>query len=315
MLPSFDGLSLDLYRYYPNNKTKKKDSVLMLPYLFIRGCLNGCLFCPSSADTFFLANKPTIVANDLEKLSGKYKTRYFYFVNTHINPSMNYVDKLHKEFKNQDLNILWTDCANFRFLNNALLEKLKEMGAVRLVYGLESASDRMLKMINKEITVRKAESLLRKAHKLGIWNEVELVPGLPFETDKDINSTVRFMGRNKDIINFFYLNRYILMDGSLYQKYPKKHGLKNIRSLSNTIYEMQQFTRCFDEVGGLRWVDKIRQINNSFEVLDSKMREINNRKNISYNSFVDTPLLFYLYSKLGNKREIEDYFRNLQKID
>lgn len=308
ILPDFDGLPLDLYRYYHNEQTKKKDSVLMLPYIFTGGCINKCIFCPMSVCNEFAAKKPEIVATEIKELSKKYQTKYFFFINTNINPSFIYTRDLCKEFEKKDLDILWTDCANFKFLDVPLLERLRRIGATRIVFGIESPNNRMLRYIHKCISVKKAETILKKSHELGIWNEIELIAGLPYETENDVKRTVQFVCRNGGYVNFFHLNRFILKDSLLY-KYPEKYGLTNVKPLMNTIYEMRHFTRRFDEVNGLKWDDKVKQINNSFNAIDSAINEEQRKNGYNYKAHIHMPLLFYLYSKFENKKEIENYLR------
>jgi len=99
------------------------------------------------------------------------------------------------------------------------------------------------------------------------------------------------------------------MDTSLFFKNPEEYGLKNIKPLVDNIFEMQQFTKSFDETNGLKWKDKIKQINNSFETLDSEMRNQQREKGYYYHSDIHMPLLFYLYSKFDNKKDIENYLK------
>jgi radical SAM superfamily enzyme YgiQ (UPF0313 family)/Tfp pilus assembly protein PilF len=322
--PNYDGLPLDLYRFYPTNKKSKKNSVLVLPYFFIKSCRNNCIFCATSGTNFESRPLP-VVANDISIMSKKYKTRYFYFLNSNINPSIRYVNNLYNSFNNNKIDVLWTDCANFKFMNNEVLKKLNGIGAIRLVYGLESASNKMLKYVQKGIDVKKAETIIKKSHEQGIWNEIDLISGLPYENNRDIKNTIEFINRNRDYIDFIYLNRFMLKDDSLLFKYPKKYGLTNLENLQGEYHFMgltskqNEDIEChiktrFDEINGLNWPKKIKQINGSFDTINNSINEYMGYKNTGYNPFIKLPLLFYLYSEYDNKQEIQDYFKNIKNV-
>ncbi|MBU4501173.1 MAG: radical SAM protein, partial [Nanoarchaeota archaeon] len=310
--PNFDGLPLDLYKYSPTGKTKelssKKVEVLMLPYIFVNGCPNNCIFCPLSDYEEYGMRNPELVAEDLKYLSKRYNTQYFFFINSNVNPTYDYAKKLVREFKKANLNIMWNDCANFRQIDTKLIKDLRDIGAVKLIYGLECPSDRILKYIRKGITVKRAEKILKISHEAGIWNEIELIAGLPYERTEDTQSCVNFIDKNKNYLDYMYLGKFILKNSLLY-KNPKKYGLTNVSNNISNIYDMGEFTRRYDEINGLKWDKKYKQINYSFEKVHGKVSSVLNEKDQKYDPTKHMPLLFYLYTVLDSKQEIRDHFK------
>ena len=116
-------------------------------------------------------------------------------------------------------------CANFKQLTPTLLKKLRKAGGIKLIYGLESASPKLLKYIHKGTTILQVENLLEESHKLGIWNELELISGIPYETKNDEKKTIEFIKRNQKFIDYFHVAKYILMNSAI-TKNPKKYGRK-----------------------------------------------------------------------------------------
>jgi len=314
--PNFDGLPLELYKYKPTGETKKLSStninVLMLPYIFVNGCPNNCIFCPNSFIEKYGMLNPESVAQDLEYLSKRYKTRYFFFINSNVNPTYDYAKRLVQEFERKDLNIMWNDCANFRQLDKELIKKFREVGAVKLIYGLECPSDKILKYIKKGITADRAEKMLKISHEAGIWNEIELIAGLPYETDDDMQACINFLEKNKKCLDYMYLARFILKNSLLY-KNPEKYGLTNVQDNMNNIYNMQEFTRRFDEVNGLKWEQKYEQIMRSSKAVYQKITQILKEKNQKYDPTKHMPLLFYLYTVLDSKEEVREHFNQCYK--
>jgi radical SAM superfamily enzyme YgiQ (UPF0313 family) len=273
--PCFDGLPMELYRMKLNltvDGKKFEKKILLLPYYFIKGCPNNCNFCMlSKEEPFWIARKPEEVVETLKIFSKKYKTNYFYFHNPTINPTYEYANELADQLIKNDVNVFWTDCANFATLDRKLIKKLKDAGAVRLVFGLELASPKIIKFVGKKLSLSHVENILRINHKLGIWSEVDMICGFPYETKNDIQNTINFLRKNKKYINGAYLNK-LWLDGKLL-KYPERYGIR-IREDEKDLYENWS-TKPFDEIHGLSWEEKIKQTESFFIKLKETIKENN----------------------------------------
>jgi radical SAM superfamily enzyme YgiQ (UPF0313 family) len=264
-LPDFEGLPLDLYRYHTTSRLDGdtySSQILILPYFFIYGCPHGCIYCTYSLHPLLGLKDPQMVAEDLELLSKKYHTRYFFFLNTEINPTKKYAQAVTEEIKKRDLNLLWTDCATFKTMDGKLLRNLKEAGAARLVWGLESGSQRVLDYIRKGIALSKAEACLKESWRLGIWNQIEMICGFPYERAADVKRTITFLKKNKMYIGEMVLNKFFI--SGLLEHRPHEHGIRLRKSSS--IYRAWS-TRPFDEIAGLPWEDKMRQTSRFYDEL------------------------------------------------
>jgi radical SAM superfamily enzyme YgiQ (UPF0313 family) len=71
-----------------------------------------------------------------------------------------------------------------------LLAKLRRAGAIRPVWGLETASPRLQQLIHKGLDLKEVEQVLQWSHEAGIYNAVQIIAGLPTERDEDIEATV-----------------------------------------------------------------------------------------------------------------------------
>jgi len=275
--PSFDGLPLNLYKpriSFDFNGEKCKYKILALPYIFVRNCPNGCAFCSLGLLPFYSAKKPEEVVADLEYLSRKYRTKYFFFINSSINPKRVYAEAIVKEFKKNDLQIFWSDSATFSEMTPQLVTQLKEIGAVKLFFGIESASRRILKYINKPyFTIKHAEKILKKAYEAGIYNELDIICGFPYETKKDIEITVNFIKRNIKYIQDFSFFKFWL-DGKI-KAYPEKYGIK-IRHIEEKVCRAGSKI-AFDEINGLTWEEKVKQVEEHYNMLEKIHEEVNKK--------------------------------------
>jgi len=221
----------------------------LLPYLFIDGCQGRCAFCERAGHPGFRVKDPAQVVRDLKALSSGYGTRDFMFMNCDINPTRKVASDFADAVVRAGLKIRFTDCAIFQNLDEATLEKLKKAGAVRLVFGLESASLKIKKYIGKVIDLKHAGRILKACYRLGIWAEVDLLIGLPHERPSDIVQTLAFLSENDPYIRSVNLNRFVLKKESLMHLAPGRYGIKNVRPDPD-------YGSGYDEIGGLTWRKK-----------------------------------------------------------
>jgi hypothetical protein len=264
-LPDFDGLPLNLHEDQISSQINDElysSKILILPYLFIYGCPNSCIYCTYSKSPLMGTKDPEKVAEDLEFLSKKYHTRYFFFLNTEINVTKQYANAVAEELIKHDLDILWSDCATFKNMDIKLLRKLKEAGAARLVWGLESVSPDVLNYVRKDINIPQAQKYLRKSFELNIWNHLELICGFPYEKETDVDITISFLKRNREYIHEIVLNKFFI-DGLL-EQHPERYGIR-LREFKK-IYRTWT-TKLFDEINGLRWEEKMKQTQKSYHKL------------------------------------------------
>jgi len=313
-LPCFDGLPIKEYTVEQPIKNYKidnlpKNKVLILPYRFIKGCPNKCIFCPSSTQKRLIALPPEKVADDIETLRKKYKCRYFYFLNATINISEIYVNKLCDEINKHDIDIRWTDSARLNHLNKKTLLNMKKSGVVRLVFGLETGSPRMLNYIQKNLTIDEAQKNLKLSHRMDIWNCVEIIIGLPHENEIDAKKTINFINKNSESIDTIFMHPFNLRPSELL-KNPFRYGITNVQRImkwSNRGKEPlnKRLVRYrFDEIGGLKWNEKRKKTNimwkTAHDSVNKKMRFISH--------FEKMPLLFYLYDIFNNKKNVREIY-------
>jgi hypothetical protein len=244
--------------------------------------------------------KPAKTVRELKELIEKYGTRYFMFWNTTINMNYKYCDDFCDALIEADLNILWTDSARPQFFDPALARKMARAGCILLNFGLESASNKMLGLINKGFTGEDAETALRATHEAGILNRVNLIAGFFHETPEDVALTCGFLERNAEFVdmigcfNGFYLNPGILLD-------EEKIRIK-LLDRKDTIFTGQE-SLAYDEIGGYHWNQKKEAIKYSRETILKTIRE----KNIFYETAICEYDLFILYDRFRDIEKVKKY--------
>ncbi|MDD4909339.1 MAG: radical SAM protein [Candidatus Omnitrophica bacterium] len=317
--PDFSGLPMDKYRSrqevleHPRElgglmDEFQKNGALLLPYRFIRGCPFECIFCVSSTQSLSHALSPAEIAGHLESMQEQYRPDGFFFLNDTINISRKFINELCDEILNRGLKVLWSDCARADNLDRDTLFKMRRAGCIRLIFGMETASPRLLKYINKRVDLAQLENVLRWSDEAGIWTGVEVICGFPHEREEDIRATISFLNKNEEYINRVYLNHFDLRQGSMLYDSPRKYGLKRVIEVNQcTQRDFSSYVQFgFDEDGGLAWEEKERQMERSLGMVrDSCAR--------GSRFFTDEHLLFFLYSRFSDKERIRSIYLKILK--
>lgn len=209
----------EFYGYEKNDYLIPKERVF-LPIRASYGCYwHKCIFCMCSAsDVTFEIKSPEKLVDEIEYLSKKYNTNHFYFWDNSLPPK--YLDKMADLLIEKKLNIKYSFYARFeKEFDYKLLKKLKESGCLLIYWGLDSASERVLKYINKGITISNSKRVLKEAKKAKIANIVFNILGHPTETLEDIEKTYDYAKAVRNYVQeFIIVAKCLFVEGSVMQK-------------------------------------------------------------------------------------------------
>lgn len=297
--PDFSEFPLELYRFTCRLPGIKMKPTLLLPYRFVKNCIFNCAFCPYSENPGCFVDEPSRVAEQLRSFCRKHKTRDFIFFNTNANITKDYAYDLIAAFKEYDLDINWVDCLNFMNLDSHMLSELHSIGLRKAIVGLECPSERMLRALNKPIQLSAFKSLLRCAQESGVWIELELIPGLPYETEEDIQSTIKFIESHLHNVSLFHLNRFKMMRSQFWAN-PEKYGLRIHEPAPGQDLSLGY---PFDELDGLQWEQKRKQIGDSF----CRIKDVVPFSQTLAGKEVPTSLVFVMNKYLRPKTGLETF--------
>lgn len=319
-VPVFDPKLVDQFRYSGLQIMKRfhfdkelmlrfskyeNDRIVVLPHIFVRGCNAPCGFCAYAYTKIEGEDLEQTIAG-LRFLSETYDCNNFHFLNTQINSVYRYAEMFCDRVIESGLDIRWSDCCNMRALDERLLEKMRRAGAVRLVFGVESPEDEMLRMIHKGIKVEQIARLLEASHQLGIWNHVLLIAGMPHETKAKQDRMMEFLARTSHAIDFYSVSSFYLVSDSPWGRDPAKFGIDRISDPANLL-ESQAFHE--DAQGkytsdGLRWPEKKQQIVDSTQRFYRTITQLKGQSRCVGGN-IDLYLLMFLYRSLGHDRKAE----------
>jgi hypothetical protein len=185
--PNYDGFPLDLY-LAPET---------VLPVQFSRGCYyKDCAFCALTLDhQNFRQKDPGKTVDELQALSERYKTPYFFFTDECL--ALSPTKRLCQQMVDRNLNLQWT--AEMRFeknLSRDLLKLMREAGCLKIVFGLESFNQRVMDFMKKGITQDSVRRITEDCLDLGIAVHTYIIVGFPTETEAEAMETANFIIEN-----------------------------------------------------------------------------------------------------------------------
>jgi radical SAM superfamily enzyme YgiQ (UPF0313 family) len=95
-----------------------------------------------------------------------------------------------------EVGVPWTASTRadiIRRIDGADLDQARRSGCYRLIIGLESGSDRTLRLMEKGATIDDARAAIGRIHEAGMKVSVHWLFGIPGETDEDREQTFRFV--------------------------------------------------------------------------------------------------------------------------
>lgn len=209
--PDFEGLSLGLYAGYMKNGKKE----LVLPYSTTRGCSGRCAFCTYPKDDGPWQSKSVKkIVNDIIFLKGKYKSSFFDFRDSNFNVSYQHVNDLCDELIKEKVNIQWNALVKGSNLDKELIVKMRKSGCYRLAWGVESGSSGLLKLMKKDLDIRRCAELLETAKGVGINNLTYFMVGYPYENPLDLEQTSLFLKNNARFIDDIVISIFRVNYGS-----------------------------------------------------------------------------------------------------
>lgn len=214
-----DFKEVDFSRYY----SPKPVAALLLS----RGCYwRKCTFCVhfhSAGDTYRLNSLGQVIEMLREMVS--LGVRHFSFVDEMIAPG--HFVRLAEAIIEAKLNIAYYALSKpNRTFTPKILKTMAESGCKYVLWGVESANQRVLDLMGKGTKVDEIAEVLQNARVAGIHNHVYVICGFPTETPAEYADTLEFLNRNQDSISAIHRSVFSLEPGSPISKNLQKFSIE-----------------------------------------------------------------------------------------
>lgn len=190
--PDFTGLPLD--RYLDKGR---------LPLFTSRGCVRKCVFCIEQRiwERFRYRSAANVFA-EIERDVRDYGATRFEINDSLFNGHMRVLEQLCEHIIEAGMDLSWGGQGVIRAeMTPKVLSRLKRAGCDFITYGFESASQKVLDRMKKNVDMGVAARVVRDTHEAGIGQKLNLMFGFPGETEADFQATLDFLMENARYID------------------------------------------------------------------------------------------------------------------
>ncbi len=189
-----------------------------------RGCPYNCGFCETKKlwGNTCRSFSPNRTLDEINYMIDKFGTKGIYFINDNFTLKKKETTELCELMVKNKLDLEWVCDTRANLISRELLSKMKAAGCKTIWFGVESGSPRILKKINRSITLEQTENAFKLCREQGIQIACSFMLGFPEETRKDMEATLKIAKKlNPDWCQFNIFIAY--PDSSLYEEILHKN--------------------------------------------------------------------------------------------
>ncbi len=171
-----------------------------------RGCPYDCSFCGAAVsanpDIKIRMRHASNIIGEIQALQKQYGISRVRFVDDLFLANRKAIAKTLRSFINSNLNIEWDATGRINILASApdeLIDLMRSSGCHEIALGIETGSDRLLRHIDKKITIAQVETVVVRLCSAGINIKGYFILGLPTETREEHYATVALIDRLREM--------------------------------------------------------------------------------------------------------------------
>jgi hypothetical protein len=202
------------------------------------GCYWGkCTFCDISLDYIknYEASSAALIVDRMETLIAQTGERGFHFVDEAAPPAL--MKAVALEILRRKLVVSWW--TNIRFeksFNYDLCRLLAASGCIAISGGLEVASDRLLALIAKGVTVEQVAIVNENFNRAGIMVHAYLMYGFPTQTAQETIDSLEVVGQmfEQNILQSAFWHRFAMTAHSPVGMHPAQFSVETLTTKTGT---------------------------------------------------------------------------------
>lgn len=220
---------------------------LAMPVLSGRGCIGQCSFCSPSIGSFRMRPVEHVI-QEIDWLNSKYNFEWIIFLNEMFYRTKEEMERFCNAYKDLRPRKNWTCILRVDAdidVDTFLL--MKSVGCLSAVVGIESGSNKILKLMNKRTTAEQVKNFFRNTKIAGLSCNGTFLVGNEGETEADLKETI-------DMV----INEEMNAGESLTNAYPGTLIYKNAvnRGLISDEWDYLQRLRFGCDIWDYRWINR-----------------------------------------------------------
>ena len=233
--PDYEGIAVEKYlslMELPNPTHSLWNNGFWNKMQLARGCYWAkCAFCDTSLH--YISNyKPldaTILVGNMVSIIKQTGSTGFHFVDEAAPPAL--LRKISEEIMKRGLTVTWW--TNIRFeksFTSELCNLMAKSGCIALTGGLEVASNRLLNLMSKGVTVEQAAISCKNMQDAGIMVHTYLMYGFPTQTEQETMDSLEIVRQlfKNGLVQSGFWHRYAMTCHSPSGVFPEKFGVKRV---------------------------------------------------------------------------------------
>lgn len=158
-----------------------------------KGCINKCSFCHRWIKGYRIIPLEKVIST-IKHLKDKYNVGFLSISDECFGEDKGWLEEFIKLIKPLDMLFEVAGARVFIIKNDpTVMHRLKESGLTAIYFGMESGSDKILKIMDKNATSKENLEVARVCQDAGIFTVIQLVVGMPGENEETINQTIQFL--------------------------------------------------------------------------------------------------------------------------
>jgi radical SAM superfamily enzyme YgiQ (UPF0313 family) len=155
------------------------------------GCPYTCGFCACKNFKPVKLRTPENIVNEMKNIQ-ELNIRSILFQDELFTMSTNRINSICSLIVKKDIKLNWTVRSRASLINEDSLKLMKKAGCFNIHMGIESGTDRILKEMNKNLTIKQIREAVNMIKKIGLSCSASFMLGYPNETEQEIMETINF---------------------------------------------------------------------------------------------------------------------------